>query len=223
MINQPIPLSPTERTLGWSYYFISIFAIPSMVALFQLPAVIANALGLGINMICMIFILHRYLWQNLKKALQTPIKTLGYSLAGFLLYQVCLFLLNHLIYSYFPEHRNVNDQNVIGMLKENTQISAFSLCLFAPVSEELFYRVLPFDVLAQRSRAGAWALSVGLFSLAHVLGYVGTASISTLVLCLIQYIPAGLCLIWVYNASETVVSSILMHILVNSFALFAVR
>ncbi len=218
-----VSMTVWERTLGWCWYFVSLFALPFFIGLLNLSPAIRNALGLGLNAVCLLFILYRYLWKSLIQALKTPGKTLSCALGGLILYQAGLYLINQIIFILFPEHINANDQNIQSMIGENPLLTGLAVCVFAPVSEELFYRALPFDTLVSKSRPGAWLLSTVLFSLAHVLGYLGAASIPTLLLCFIQYIPAGLCLAWAYEASGTVAAPIVLHMLVNILAYISVR
>ena len=62
-----------------------------------------------------------------------------------------------------------------------------------------------------------------LFSAIHILGYIGKASTLTLVLSFLQYLPAGLCLAWSYAKSETILTPIVIHTLINAWGIYEMR
>ena len=45
----------------------------------------------------------------------------------------------------------------------------------------------------------------------------------TLLLCFLQYLPAGYCLAWCYANTGTIVTPILMHMIVNAYGISAMR
>ena len=92
-----------------------------------------------------------------------------------------------------------------------------------PVAEEVFYRGLLFRYLSGRSRWLAYAVSITVFALVHVTGYIGSASALTLLLCFLQYLPAGYCLAWCYANTGTIITPILMHMIVNAYGISAMR
>ena len=66
-------------------------------------------------------------------------------------------------------------------------------------------------------------LSVFVFAAVHVVGYIGQWDTLTLVLCFVQYIPAGLCLAWSYTRSDTIFAPILIHAAINFIAIRGLR
>jgi membrane protease YdiL (CAAX protease family) len=48
------------------------------------------------------------------------------------------------------------------------------------------------------------------------MGYIGQPPHSALMLCLLQYIPAGLCLCWAYERSGSLLAAILVHAATNA-------
>ena len=48
-----------------------------------------------------------------------------------------------------------------------------------------------------------------------MIGYIGSYDAVTLLVCFTQYFPASICLAWVYAESDTIISPILMHTLIN--------
>ena len=92
-----------------------------------------------------------------------------------------------------------------------------------PTVEECLYRGLIFGTLRSRNRLAAYALSAALFSLVHVVGYIGVYPLPLLALCLLQYVPAGLCLAQAYEAADNIFAPILIHTTVNAIGMIAMR
>ena len=95
--------------------------------------------------------------------------------------------------------------------------------VFVPLAEECFYRGLIFRGLYDKSPIVAYALSMVIFSLAHVVGYVTMADFGTLVLCFFQYLPAGFALAWCYRRSGCIFAPILVHMAVNQTGMLLMR
>ena len=92
-----------------------------------------------------------------------------------------------------------------------------------PIAEECFYRGLIFRNLYDKSPFLAYALSMILFSLAHVLAYVGMEDFGTLALCFIQYLPPAFALAWCYRRSGSIFAPILIHMVVNQTGMLLMR
>ena len=69
----------------------------------------------------------------------------------------------------------------------------------------------------------ALLISMAVFSLMHIAGYVGIADWLTLFLCFFQYLPAGFALAWSYQRSGTILAPILVHMAVNQTGMLAMR
>ena len=92
-----------------------------------------------------------------------------------------------------------------------------------PLAEEMLYRGLIFRNLWQDSKVAAYLLSMAAFAAIHVLGYIGSEDIATLLVCFLQYLPAGLCLAWTYTKADNIFAPIVVHALVNAIAIGALR
>ena len=57
----------------------------------------------------------------------------------------------------------------------------------------------------------------------HVMGYIGQFDWLTLVLCFLQYIPAGLWLAWAYEKSDSIFAPMLIHTAINAIGIYAMR
>ena len=75
----------------------------------------------------------------------------------------------------------------------------------------------------EKNKAAAYLVSMAAFAAIHVLGYIGSEDLGRLVLCFIQYLPAGLCLAWTYTKADNILAPTLVHAIVNAVAIGALR
>ena len=53
------------------------------------------------------------------------------------------------------------------------------------------------------------------FAIIHILGYIGKYSLLELLLAVLQYLPAGLCLAWSYTKADTIFAPVIIHAVIN--------
>ena len=224
-----ISMSRSEKIWGWLYLAFSLIALPSLLSL--LNTKLAAPLDEGtlnfafycINFLAVICIFNRFLgnslvaaWRDLWNFIQAVV--LGY-VALWAATKALDFVMDHLI----PGFTNINDSSITAMAKTGYTLTAISVVVMAPLVEEVLYRGLIFRNLYRSSQVAAYLVSMAAFAAIHVLAYIGTESVTTLVLCFLQYLPAGLCLAWTYTKADNIFAPIVVHALVNAIAIGAVR
>lgn len=226
-----ISISPTRRelALGAAYIVVQLFFLPSLLALLNdnLKAPLSqgelNLLFFAINFLCVVFILHRFLWQNLLSAAGRIHRTLCYALWGFILYYGANFLVGSLIQAFAPDFANINDTSILEITRQYPVAMTVGTVFLVPVVEETLYRGVLFGGLYNRRPALAYAVSTFVFGAIHIMGYFGAYDALTLLLCFFQYLPAGFFLAWAYVRSDTIWCPILIHMTVNQIGMFAMR
>lgn len=218
-----------ETVLGWLLVLLHLLVLPIGLVLLNhyLPrpltvaqinlAVFVAVFGLAL------LIFRRYLWRNILTAKNNLPKCLRSALIGFGIYWLGSFLVSLLVMHIDPEFANVNDANINAMLDGSSPLLAVAIVLMVPVSEECMYRGLLFQGMRRLGRPLAYILSILCFALIHVIGYIGTTDLVTLGLCLLQYLPAGFALAWAYEQSDSIWTSIFIHIAVNLTGVCAMR
>ena len=228
-MNLSVTLNRKERNWGLIYLLLELLVFPSVLslvnALFPRPLTETelNAVFFVLNFACVLAIFHRFLWRSLPRTENQLWICLRYAFFGFVLYQVASYLMTLLITLIQPEFMNVNDEAIAGMAQENFFILNICTVLLVPLTEECLFRGLFFLGLQERGKFSSYAVSTVLFSLVHVVGYVGLYDFPTLLLCFIQYLPAGLCLGWAYRKSDTIFAPILMHMTINQLGILSMR
>ena len=224
-----ISMTRRERLLGWSYLLVCMFVLPVSLALVNLrldnPLSDAeiNLVFFGINVAATGIIFHRFFYASLLAFKENLWKCLKFALLGFLLYWAGSILFSVITLALRPDFANANDQNIMGLLEEYPTLLTLFTIFLVPAYEELLYRGLLFQGFQQKNRLLAYVLSAGVFSAIHVVGYIGLYDPVLLILCYFQYLPGGIALAWAYEKSDTIVTPILMHIIINAIGISALR
>ena len=229
-MNRSISLArPKEISWGWRYLAFQItffeYLLGLAVNLLQLPwnALQLNLLYFSVNLAATLVIFHRF-WAESWKAVLDRIGTiLLTAAAGYVVYYILSFLVSAFIVTVNPGFANVNDQSISSLTKQHHVLTAIGTVLLVPTAEELLHRGAIFGGLYRRNRIAAYVVSTILFALVHISGYIGYYPIGTLLLCLLQYIPAGICLAASYEYSGNIVTPILIHTAVNAVGMLAMR
>ncbi len=222
-------LSRQEMTWGLRYLLFQLVFLPSLLHGLNdllgrpLGSAELNFLFFSLNFAAAGWIFRKFLLENGKIALARPGRTLLTAAVGFLLYMAASRGLLWLFTVLDPGFANLNDQSVAAVSRENYPLMFVGTVVLVPVAEEIFHRGLIFRGLYSRSPAAGWTVSTAVFSLIHVMNYVGVYDGPTLILCFLQYVPAGLCLGAAYRLSGSLAAPILIHAGVNALGMLAVR
>lgn len=224
-----VTMSRREMFLGLVYLAVQLFLLPNLLiegnALLGKPMSDAqiNFVFFAINFLCVTLIFYKFLINSTKVALTNIFQCLRYAAVGLLLYWFASTALSMLILYIYPDFFNVNDQSVMELTKQNQALMSIGTVLLVPVVEETLYRGVVFGGLYRHNRIAAYVVSTLVFGALHVVGYIGHYEPLRLVMCFVQYIPAGLCLAFAYVKADTIWAPILMHISINQIGILAMR
>lgn len=224
-----ISMSRTEKIFGWLYMAFSLLALPSLLN--WVNAQLADPVNestlnfvfylTNFLFICGIF--HRFLrtsliaaWRDIWYFIQAVV--LGY-VAYWASSEAMEFVMSYLL----PGFSNINDAAITELARTNYTLMLIGVVFLVPLSEEMLYRGLIFRNLWQSSKVAAHLLSMAAFAAVHVLGYIGSEDITALLICFLQYLPAGLCLAWTYTKADNIFAPTLVHAIVNAIAIGALR
>ncbi len=222
-------LTRKEKLWGMGYFLFETLLFARLLQLVNallpapLPASEINALFFLLNFGAVALIFRCYLVEQLRALPNVLHAVLGISIVGFLVYWIANFFMAQAILAIDPTFHSINDTAIQGMVQENFGLMLFGTVLLVPVTEECLFRGLLFRGLYDRKPSLAWICSVALFCAVHIIGYIGMYSLKTLLLCFIQYIPAGILLAGAYRLSGSILSPILIHAMVNLLAMLSLR
>ena len=221
--------TPNETVFGFIYYLLQLLIVPSIIAVINMmvPDPMSEAginfLYFAVNFAAVLVIFRKFLAANFSVLRKLPWFVLRCAALGLLIYMVGNSLFSVIVTALYPEFANVNDAAIMEMVQQHFGLMTVGTVILVPIAEECFYRGLIFRTLYDRSHVLAYIISMVLFSLAHVLGYVAMVDFGTLVLCFLQYLPAGFALAWCYRRSGSIFASTLVHMAVNQMGMLLMR
>jgi len=229
MIRNSQKLTPNEFVIGFVYYVLQLIVIPTILVFvnLMLPAPFSDAqvnfAFFAINFLAVLLIFRKFLLSNLRTALAQPRVALRDAAIALGIYFAGTMVITTVITWIDPAFANINDQTLMEMVLDHFGLMIIGTVLLVPIVEETFYRGLIFRSLFGKSPAAAYIVSMVVFSLVHIAGYVMLADWQTLLLCFFQYLPAGFALAWAYHHSGTIFAPILVHMAVNLVGMLAMR
>ena len=200
-------ITPTQKRWGTVYLLLNLLLFPTLLPFcleLILPnsnAAVKNFLYFSISFLLVLGIFRNFLWESAKQLGNRPISLFVTVLFGLSAYFLLGYQVAALISWFRPDFSNVNDNSIQILAKQNFPVMAVGTVLLVPVTEECLYRGLMFGGLFQKSPVLAYLISTVLFSAIHILGYIGSYDAPTLLICMVQYLPAGICLGWAYQKS----------------------
>jgi len=222
-------MNQTEAIAGWLWLIFQLLGLPHLLRLAN--SALGNPLNGGwisflfacINFLGVLVIFRSFLGRSVTDFGKSFLRCIRGAFLGFCVYYVSNLAMGNLMGFLFPWFSNVNDGQVASLLGLNYLPMVIAAVVLVPVAEELLYRGILFQTVYVKNRKLAWMLSTALFCLIHVLPYIGSRDVLTLVLSFLQYIPAGLCLAWAYTEADNIFAPILIHAVVNAMGVYAVR
>lgn len=223
--------SLTNKELRWGlrYLFFQLIFLSRILSALDwalgvhLSPTVFNFLYFSINFVAVILIFRSYLSQFLVAEWEQIGRIVLTAGAVFCIYEVASLGLGFLIHKLRPGFSNVNDQSVSALTDSNFYLMLLGTVFFVPVAEETLFRGLIFRGLYDHSVKAAWIISVAGFALIHITNFIGLYPIDTLLLCYLQYIPAGICLAAAYRLTGSIFTPILIHAAVNLVGILALR
>ena len=225
----PVPLIRREFIWGLRYLLFQLVFLGPLLTIVltlifpQVQGIHLDTAYFLVNFSAVAGIFHRFLWLSLKHGITSWPKLLLIALLGFGSYWLLSTGLDAIIHLAWPEFQNINDAGIAQDSRAQFWLTAFGTVLLVPLAEETLFRGLIFGALRNKNRIIAYAVSVLLFAFVHVMGYVGIAPLHTLLLCILQYIPAGIVLAFAYEYSGSILTPILIHTAVNAVAILSMR
>ena len=222
-------LTRRERIWGFCYLLFELILLSALLrGLNQLlptplPRAEVNFLFFTINLVTVLVIFREYLWKQLRQLPELCWNVVFTTIPGIFAYFLVNILMGQVIFALDPQFTSINDAGIVQMVEENYTLMFIGTVLLVPIAEECLFRGLVFRGLYDRNVVLAWVASVLLFAAIHVTGYIGTQPPLTLLLCFVQYLPAGLCLAGAYRLSGSLISPILIHALVNLIGMISLR
>ena len=221
-----LTLTDREARRGWIYLFLYLLVIPNGItmlgSLFSIrSAATLNLMAFFLNAVLAAVFFRELLgrsWENNRWG-----RTLWTAAKGFALYWLLSGLVLTLIRVLKPDYFNINDTGVNALIDEAPVLMPLAVVFAAPLAEECLFRGWLFTGLARKSLPLAYAVTAVFFSAIHVVGYIGSYDVQTLLLCFSQYLVPSIVLCRTCQKADSLLSPLLLHMTINTIALFTTR
>lgn len=227
MAKKPTFPRPTAQETAWGFGYLAVqqIALSLLLQTFNrwlgLREAELNFLFFLINFIAVTVIFHDFWGENAKSLVHQPILAMQTAVLGFCAYYAGTWLVNFGIQWADPGFVNANNAALSGFTQDSRFLLTVGTVLLVPPAEECLFRGLIFRQLYARNPWLGYLLSIALFGAIHILGYLHQYTPIQLVLCFLQYVPAGLALAWSYTKSGTIFAPIAVHAAVNAMAVYS--
>ena len=218
-----LTLTKNEARWGWLYLILHFLAVPVVVAVICVlmgiwSETVINNICFFLNAALAVVFFRRLLARSFENCRGRWKETLWTAAKHFGLYWVLNIAVSLLVTAIDPEFGNVNDANISAMMAESPVLMSIAVIFAAPLAEECLFRGWMFTGLAKKNLPLAYAVTCCAFSAAHVVGYIGSYSPLTLVLCFVQYLGPSYALCRACQKNDSLCAPLLMHMVVNAIA-----
>ena len=221
-------MSKPQKIAGWVYLPIHMFLLPlllNMLAMY-LPGGLTELAANLIYYVAGFAFCLVVLWRYFRAAFDILLYTLPQCLAtlafSYLLYIMLGYLSTGALLLFLGDNfSNPNNEAVAELLTENSRAMLGLTVFVAPLVEELLFRGVIFGSLRQKGRFLAFAVSIAAFALYHVWQFALAFMDWTLLIYVVQYIPAGYALAWAYEKTNSIWTPIFLHMLINGISFLA--
>ncbi|MGM9584438.1 MAG: lysostaphin resistance A-like protein [Faecousia sp.] len=214
-----------ETIRGFCYFAFQLLLLPELMTLLNrnlshpLSEAELNFVFYMINFMAILLIFHDFLSCAAVQATKHPAYLCQAVILGLAAYYACLLATDWLVGLLVPGFSNYNDASIAAMRQENRFLVLIGTVLLVPTVEECIYRGLIFQNLYKKSPWAAYLVSMLAFAMVHILGYVRQYTPLEILMAVLQYLPAGLCLAWSYTKAGTIFAPIAIHATVNLITL----
>ena len=218
-----------ETVCGFCYFAFQLFLLPVLLTGLNsrlstpLREAELNFVFYIINFLAVLIIFHDFLGSAATQAVRHPAYLCQAIILGLAAYYACTFITSQAIGLLVPGFSNYNDSAIASMRQESRLLVFIGTVLLVPTVEECVFRGLIFRNLYGKSHLAAYVVSMLAFALVHILGYAGQYTPLEILMAVLQYLPAGLCLAWSYTKADTIFAPIAIHATVNFITLTAWR
>ncbi|MBR7081477.1 MAG: CPBP family intramembrane metalloprotease [Oscillospiraceae bacterium] len=215
------PIKKHETVIGWIYLFLHIFVVCELM--FRLN----HRLSLGLDTAGVNFAYYAvgfaivliFLFSFLKKSFGDLCENLGRSATSIILGYFATYAITvavSIIVSLITTGGvNPNESAIDELIPLNPNVMKAIAVFLAPVVEETLFRGVVFGSIRKSSRVFAYIVSTLLFSVYHLWSYVAFGLDWSVLIYILEYVPASIALAWCYERSRNIWAPIFLHMAIN--------
>ncbi len=222
-----LPMKKREKIAGWIYlpihmFLMALIILPTAAVIMQMNGVtvdtlIINVMYYVIGFVYILIFMFSFLRESFTSAWRRgPFPTV---LIGFGLYLLFNVGVNLILTFAGIDLINPNQQTVNEAAAMNAATMFAVAAIMAPVVEEVLFRGIVFGTIRKKNRILAYAISALLFAVYHLWSSAVASQDLSVLIYVVQYIPAGIILAWTYERCGSIWASILLHSAINALAI----
>jgi membrane protease YdiL (CAAX protease family) len=142
---------------------------------------------------------------------------------GFCIYYTSTALMDIIMPAWFSEYKQVYNATLVTMMELDFIPMSIGVIFLVPFVEEILYRGILFRTLYNWNKTMGYVASIIIYAGFHIMAYAGGNDPSTLLMCFLQFLPAGFTLAWTYVNSDNIFAPITIHVIMNAMGVFAMR
>ncbi len=222
-------LTPTitkfEKIFGLIYLPIHVFVLPIVLSVLQvflfpnMTDIQGNLVYMGFSLAVVLLVYRKMLRREFDPLYDHPFHCLGTLLSGYGLWFVMTFVVASVMTVLGMTEDAPNDAAVDELAKQAYNATMVLSVIVAPILEETLFRGVLFQALCGKNRIVAYVVNVLVFGFIHVWQFALIYWDLSYLLFIIQYIPISFALVWVYDRSGSLWTSIFFHMSNNFIAM----
>lgn len=224
-----LPMKKREKVAGWIYLpihlvLMTLLILPLITLLLADNGIELDSVQINTIYYCtgfayiLIFMMH-YLRENfVQKPKANILKTM---LIAFAINFALNYIVNLILVIFTTQLINPNSEAVNDAVSINMYTMIAVAVILGPIVEEVLFRGVVFGTIRTRSRVLAYIVSILLFSVYHLWQTILISGDWTVLIYMVQYIPAGLSLAWAYEKTNSIWCSIFLHMAINAVSVLA--
>jgi len=221
-------MTKPQRIGGYLYLPFHIFLFPLFIGMFAsylpsgLDELTENIIYYGLGLTFCLVWMWRFLRTGFDILLDNAMKNIMTFTLGCIIFYLLSYLAAGLMFSILGDSfSNPNNAAVTGLAEKSPRAVLALTVLIAPIVEEILFRGIVFGALRPKHRVLAFTASIALFGLYHVWQFAYSSNDWRMLVYIIEYIPAGYVLAWLYERTNCIWIPIFLHMAVNMIAMGA--
>ncbi len=215
-----------NKIAGFIYLPVHIFILPLLLGMLAyyvqggMSEITINIIYYAIGFVFCLTVMWRYLRSSFDVLLDNLQRSLVSLLTSYFIYWMLSAVAGVLLLWLLGDQLLNPNNNAVAEIASQSPGPMIGLAVFiGPIVEEVLFRGVVFGSLRKKSRFLAFAVSMAVFALYHVWQFALVAMDWKMLLYVIQYLPVGYALGWLYEKTSCIWMCIALHMMINALSL----
>lgn len=215
-------MQKTQRNAGYAYLPFHIFLIPLFLEMLDryLPKGIGQTtqyiVYYGLGLLFCFIVMWKYLRSAYDVLADNVIKNIVTFIFAYIIYDLLDYIADALLLVILGDAVIKSNNDAIMSIASIDSKAALGLMWFiAPIIEEILFRGVLFGSLQPKNRTMAYVVSIAVYALYSIWQYAVALNDWRMLIYMIECIPLGYALNWLYEKTNCIWMPIFLHMLIN--------